>query len=92
MHADWTRQQTTRYSVNAEFNHAILFFADSSYLELEHTSRENRWAKASKEESVAGGVCRAMRQFRLNAKHLQLFFTDGSDVEFFAGVDYDKSD
>jgi hypothetical protein len=26
-----------------------------------------------------------LRQFRLNAKHLQLFFDDGSDAEFFSG-------
>ena len=32
---------------------------------------------------MADSVCQAMRLFRLNAKHLQLYFTDGSDAEFF---------
>lgn len=83
--AESAQKQTTRYAVNAAFNQALLFFNDGSYLQFEHTSRENRWAKPSADGTVADEVCRALQQFRLNAKHLQLFFQDGSDAEFFAG-------
>ena len=76
--------QVVRYVVNGQFNQAILFFVDGSYLQFEHTSRENRWAKASRPASTADDACRALEQFRLNAVHLQLYFDDGSDVEFFA--------
>ncbi len=76
--------QTARYVVNAEFNHAVLFFEDGSYLEFEHTSRKNRWARASSHQSTADRLCQSLRLFRLNAKHLQLYFEDGSDAEFFA--------
>jgi len=82
--AEFTRQTAERYLVNAEFNEATVFFNDGSFLQFEHKSRERRWARPSVDDSAAGRVCRALRQFRLNAKHLQLFFEDGSDVEFFA--------
>ncbi len=75
--------QATRYVTNGAFNQAVLFFADGSYLQLEHTGIDTRWAKASAEPSMADGICQTMRLFRLNAKHLQLYFTDGSDAEFF---------
>jgi len=73
-----------RYSVNAAFNHAMLEFSDGSHLQLEHTSRANRWARASADATIADEICRSIFQFRLNAKHLQLFFEDGTNVEFFA--------
>jgi hypothetical protein len=60
----------------------VLCFLDGSRLLFQHTSRDNRWAKASLENSLADSVCRRLSQFRLNAKHLQLFFADGSDAEF----------
>lgn len=78
------RARATRYVVNADFNQAVLFFEDESYLQFEHTSRKNRWARASADQSIAGRLCQALRLFRLNAKHLQLYFEDGSDTEFFA--------
>ena len=43
--------QVVRYAVNGEFNQAVLFFDDGSYVQFEHTSRENRWAKASRPET-----------------------------------------
>jgi len=70
--------------VNAAFNRATLEFTDGSYLQFEHTSRSNRWARASADATVADGICRSIHQFRLNAKHLQLFFEDGSNAEFFS--------
>ena len=75
--------QITRYVANGRFDQAVLFFADGSYLQLEHTGIDTRWAKASAQPSMADTICQSMHLFRLNAKHLQLCFTDGSDAEFF---------
>jgi len=81
--AEYTRKHVTQYAVNAAFNKATLDFTDGSVLEFEHTSRQNRWARASADSTLADEICRSILQFRLNAKHLQLFFEDGSNVEFF---------
>lgn len=81
--ADFAHAQATRYVANAVFSQAVLFFADGSFLQLEHKGIDSRWAKASAQPSAADTVCQAMRLFRLNAKHLQLYFNDGSDAEFF---------
>ena len=80
--ADYAKNKTARYEVNANYNHAVLHFEDGSYLHFEHTSRTNRWARASADGTTADAICRALHQFRLNAKHLQLFFEDGSDAEY----------
>lgn len=82
--ATHTQQQVVRYVANPTFTQAILVFTDDSRLLFEHSSRANRWAKASAEGSMADHCCQSLQQFRLNAKHLQLYFIDGSDVEFFA--------
>ncbi len=82
--AETAHAQAIRYVANAEFNQAALFFEDGSYLQFEHTSRTNRWARASSDRNMADTLCRSLRLFRLNAKHLQLYFEDGSDAEFFA--------
>ena len=84
MLAEFARSQVTQYYVNSAFNQAVLHFRDGSTLQFEHTSRENRWARASADATMADQACKSLYQFRLNAKHLQLFFQDGSDVEFFA--------
>lgn len=73
---------TTRVVVNTRFDQAAVFFGDGSMLRFEHTSRDNRWARPSSDETTAGRVCQALTQFRLNRKHLQLFFADGSNAEF----------
>jgi hypothetical protein len=75
-------KEATRYVANPEFTRAALYFNDGSFLEFEHTSRDNRWARPSSDGTFAAGVCLSLRLFRLNAKHLQLFFEDGSDAEF----------
>ena len=80
--AEVAHSQVVRYTANREYTQAILVFTDESRLLFEHTSRENRWAKASREGSLADHCCQLLQQFRLNAKHLQLYFADGSDVEF----------
>jgi hypothetical protein len=83
MLAEAARRDVVRYVVNAEFNQAVLYFRDSSFLQFEHIGRDRRWARASSDGTTADKICQALRQFRLNAKHLQLFFVDGSDAEFF---------
>ena len=82
MLADFAKTETTRYTVNATFTQALLYFKDGSYRQFEHSSRSNRWAKASAGETIADRICRELSQFRLNGKHLQLFFEDGSNAEF----------
>jgi hypothetical protein len=82
--ADYAKRHVTRYAVNVAFSRGVLDFTDGSYLQFEHTSRSNRWARASAEATIADEICRAIQQFRLNAKHLQLFFEDGSNAEFFS--------
>jgi hypothetical protein len=74
--------QAVRYVANDQFNQAVLFFKDGSFLQFEHKGRDRRWAKASADQTQADWACRSMNHFRLNALHLQLYFEDGSDVEF----------
>lgn len=76
-----TRAQVIRYLANKEFTQAFLFFEDGSSLQFEH-SVGNRWAMASGSPSMADTVCNTLILFRLNAKHLQLYFNDEMDVEF----------
>ena len=82
--AEYAKRHVIQYTVNAAFNRATLDFNDGSSLRFEHTSRSNRWARASSESTIADEVCRSIYQFRLNAKHLQVFFEDGTNAEFFA--------
>jgi hypothetical protein len=82
MLADDVRKDALRYDADAEFKRAALFFRDGSFIEFEHSSRDTRWARASADGTIADKVNQWIRIFRLNAKHLQLFFEDGSDLEF----------
>ncbi|NJN83338.1 MAG: hypothetical protein HC802_14345 [Caldilineaceae bacterium] len=81
--ASQVQGQVQLYVVNGRFDQAVLFFHDGSFLQFEHTSVDNRWAKTSAVDSMAGNCFASMRLFRLNAKHLQLYMKDGSDAEFF---------
>lgn len=74
--------QVMRYVANPGFTQAILVFSDGSRLLFQHSSRADRWARASLTDTMADNCCQALQQFRLNAKHLQLYFGDGSDLEF----------
>ncbi|HEY2380742.1 MAG TPA: hypothetical protein VGK48_06110 [Terriglobia bacterium] len=78
----YAKRQVTQYIANTEFTQATLHFIDGSELRFEHASRSNRWARASAPGTIADEICKVLRQFRLNAKHLQLFFDDGTNVEF----------
>jgi hypothetical protein len=82
--ADFTREVATRYVHNAEFNEAAVYFTDGSFIQFVHKGLDERWARPSTDDTLGGHVCRSLRLFRLNAKHLQLYFEDGTDVEFFA--------
>ena len=82
MLADDVRKDALRYDADAEFKRAALFFRDGSFIEFEHSSRDTRWARVSADGTIADKVNQWIRIFRLNAKHLQLFFEDGSDLEF----------
>ena len=86
MLADVAKTEATRYVANETFTQAVLHFKDGSHLRLEHSSRTNRWARASAAGTMAEKLCKSLHQFRLNSKHLQLFFEDGSDAEFFVAV------
>jgi hypothetical protein len=83
--SDLALGNVTDYIANAQFTEASLFFRDGSFLQFVHKARSERWARPSADDTLAGQVCRGLRQFRLNAKHLQLYFDDGTDAEFFIG-------
>jgi hypothetical protein len=80
--AEMAQTEAIRYVVNTTFTQAVLFFEDGSYLQFEHANRENRWARASADQTMADRLCLSLKLFRLNAKHLQLYFEDDSDAEF----------
>ena len=83
--SDLARSNVVDYIANSEFTEGNLFFRDGSFLQFVHRARDQRWARPSADDTLSGQICRGLRQFRLNAKHLQLFFDDGSDAEFFIG-------
>ena len=58
----------------------------------EPTSRKNRCVKASEDGTFAEENCSSLTQFRLNAKHLELFFGDGSSVEFHPSLEIDTEE
>ncbi len=69
--------------VNDTFTEAVLRLSDGSRLCFCHRVDE-RWAKAVGPEAdesqpgLAGEMLAAIQQFRLNAKHLEIFFQDAS--------------
>ena len=68
---------------NGNFTEAVMRFRDDSRLCFCHRVGE-RWAKAvgpkqrQDETGLAGDLLSAMTMFRLNAKHLDIQFEDGS--------------
>ena len=79
--SDLFQSQITDYTASPGFTRALLRFTDGSTLHFEHAVGK-RTAQAYPAESLADLACQSLRMFRLNAKHLQLYFTDGSDLEF----------
>ncbi|HCR17327.1 MAG TPA: hypothetical protein DIU35_07565 [Candidatus Latescibacteria bacterium] len=81
MKSDTFNMGIVALDVNVDANAAVLHFEDGSYIEFVHTSRSNRWAKPSSESGVSENCCEAMKSFRLNGKHLQVYFEDGSAID-----------
>jgi hypothetical protein len=69
--------------VNEDFTEAVMHLQDDSRLCFCHRVGE-RWAKAvgpegrAQDEGAAGKLLSAIRMFRLNRKHLDIQFDDGS--------------
>jgi hypothetical protein len=80
------RQTFVSLQVNDDFSEAIVQMGDGSRLCFCHRVGE-RWAKAvsaaetEKHRGLADQVLERITQFRLNAKHLDVQFQDGSRWE-----------
>jgi hypothetical protein len=84
-HEAFLRSAFVSVEVNADFSEAVLVMRDGSRLCFCHRVGE-RWAKAEgagsgEEEALAGTVLAGMAMFRLNPKHLDIQFVDGSRWE-----------
>ncbi len=80
---DELRRSFIGIEVNDSFTEAALGLRDGSRLEFCHKVGE-RWAKAAGGEGAehdAGRILPAITRFRLNGKHLDIEFTDGSRWE-----------
>jgi hypothetical protein len=74
------RQSFRAVEVNDVFDEASLTFADGGKLFFRHRVGE-RWVKAEAADGLAARVLASIVQFRLNGKHLDLQFRDGSRWE-----------
>ena len=80
---DILRTQLIAVEADKNFTEAVMRFGDNSRLCFCHRVGE-RWAKAvgpedrEDEAGLAGELLRAITIFRLNAKHLDIQFEDGS--------------
>ncbi len=77
------RNELLAVEVNEDFTEAVMQFHDNSRLCFCHRVDE-RWAKSvgpvqrETEAGLAGELLSAITMFRLNAKHLDIQFQDGS--------------
>jgi hypothetical protein len=84
--ADLLRQSLSGVEVNPDFTEATLTLADGSRLVFRHRVGE-RWVRAvgpdtgQGEPGRAGEVLALVARFRLNAKHLEVEFSDGGRWE-----------
>lgn len=82
----WLRDSLQAHDVNDDFTEAVLSLRDQTRLSFCHRVGE-RWAKATGPEGqeAAGGaaahVLTLIAMFRLNRKHLDIHFADGSRWE-----------
>ena len=80
---DILRAELIAVEADKNFTEAVMRFGDNSRLCFCHRVGE-RWAKAvgpedrEDESGLAGELLRAVTMFRLNAKHLDIQFEDGS--------------
>jgi hypothetical protein len=83
---DTLRGSFVSVEVNDSFSEAVLHMSDSSRLVFCHRVGE-RWARAEatgregNESGIAGTLLVRISMFRLNGKHLDIQFTDGSRWE-----------
>lgn len=86
MSDDDLRREFVSVEVNEDYSEAVLTLSDGSRLCFCHRVDE-RWAKAvgvagaEAEAGLAGGLLARIARFRLNGKHLDVFFADGSRWE-----------
>lgn len=89
-HEQALRRAFRSLEVNSDFTEATLVMTDGSRLQFCHRVGE-RWAKAlgsgGREDANnhAGHVLAGISMFRLNAKHLDVYFSDGSRWEAHLG-------
>jgi hypothetical protein len=74
------RSSFVALEVNDDFSEAVVALRDGSRLRFRHRVGE-RWVRAEGGEGLAGTVLAAVSQFRLNAKHLDVQFADGTRWE-----------
>ncbi len=90
--SDALRAALVSLETDLRFTEAVVTFRDGSRLCFCHRVGE-RWAKAlgaegrEEELGVAGELLEAIRMFRLNARHLDVSFDDGSRWERIPGRD-----
>ena len=83
---DRLRQAFTQIEVNDNYTEAVLFLSDASRLQFCHRVGE-RWVRAAPEPKdaaeppIAQRILERIALFRLNAKHLEVFFVDGTRWE-----------
>ena len=85
------RESFVSVEVNEDFSEAVLAMRDGSRLCFRHRVGE-RWARAvapgeaASDATLAGGVLSRIALFRLNSRHLDVQFADGTRWEvLFAG-------
>jgi hypothetical protein len=87
---DFLRRAFVSLEVGEDFTAAGLLMGDGSRLEFCHRVGE-RWARAAGpgdaagEASLAGQVLARVARFRLNRRHLEVWFDDGSRWEALFG-------
>src|SRR5262249_14666245 len=75
------RRSFVSVEVNDDFSEATLSMNDGSRLRFCHRVGE-RWARAEGgDDTLAAKLVAMMSRFRLNAKHLDVYFVDGSRWE-----------
>jgi hypothetical protein len=74
------RSSFVALEVNEDFSEAVVVLRDGSRVRFCHRVGK-RWARAEGSDGLAGTVLAAVALFRLNPKHLDVQFTDGSRWE-----------
>jgi hypothetical protein len=80
------RNSYVSVEVNDRFTEATITFRDESQLCFRHRVNERGVNCLGGEETEASAVLPAIKTFRLNAKHLEIYFQDGSRWEALFGL------